>query len=102
MAVSTMVETGVSFTNESGRWLKHSIALDLEIVGARLDSPALELYEELPLTKQILAVRAIEELMLGVFRRSGGDPDYQQVEEEQWRKVLVKLIGSEGTERLGV
>lgn len=102
MAVSSMVETGVSFANAEGKWLKHSVALDLEIVEARLDEPALGKWQKLPLTKQILAIRAIEELMLCTFRRTRKDPDYREGEEDAWMAVLEKLIGTEGLDRVGL
>lgn len=102
MAVSSMIETGVSFTDPAGRWVKHAIALDLEVVAARLDGEALERFETLPLAKQILCVRAIEELMLCVFRRTRKDPEYSPKEDESWKAVLEKLIGSEGLDRVGI
>lgn len=102
MAVESMVETGVSFTRPGGQWSKHSIALDFDTVGSRLDAPATEKWEALNLAQQILLLRAIEEIMLCQFRRSRKDPDYIPGEEETWRKVIFKLIGEEGLGRLGV
>lgn len=103
MALSnSMIETGITFVDETGRWLKHSVALDLELVGARLDEPALSRFEALPLTKQILMVRAIEELMLCVFRRTRRDPEYREGEHESWQKVVHELVGDDGLGRIGV
>lgn len=102
MAVESMVETGVSFTSRGGQWRKHSVALDLEIVGSRLEGEAVEKWEALPLSQQILVVRAIEEVLLCQFRKTRHDPDYTEGEEKAWVSVLDKLVGSEGRQRVGV
>lgn len=99
---SSMIETGITFVDEAGRWLKHTVALDLELVGSRLEEPALSRFEALPLTKQILLLRAIEELMLCVFRRTRKDPEYREGEHESWLKVIHELVGEEGLGRIGV
>lgn len=102
MAVESMVETGVSLVAQSGTWHAHKIALSLDEVEGRLASPALERWLELPLTRQVLVVRAIEEMLLCVFRRTVKDPNYASGEEESWRKVIDAQIGLEGTDRVGL
>jgi hypothetical protein len=102
MAVSSMVETGVSFTSAGGVWNKHNIALDFETVAGRLDGPAREKWDELSLTAQIKVIRAIEELLLYQFRKTRNDPDLREGEDVLWRRVLERLVGDEGLERVGV
>lgn len=100
-----MVETGISFAarNSGGdRWLSHKIALDMDYLRQRLEGEARDRFDGLPLTKQILAVRVVTELMLCVFRRTRHDPDYDPAEVEVWRKTLINLLGEEGLENVGI
>lgn len=100
---ASLIETGISFTTASGnRWLKHAVALDLEVVESRLEEPALARWLGLPLSEQILVVRAIEELMLCVFRRTRHDPDFSEQEVLAWQKVISMKVGVEGLDRVGV
>ena len=82
--------------------MNHKVAMDLETLEARLDGPALEAWAALPLTKQILMVREVEEIMLCSFRRTRLDPNYAEGEEAAWRKVIEATVGSEGLDRVGI
>lgn len=102
MAEST-VETGLTFvTDNGGRWMKHSVGLDIDYVRSHLEGKAVERFDLLPLMQKLLLVRAVTELSVCRFRQTRHDPDYSPNEYEAWVAVIHSLIGDKGLEMLGV
>lgn len=99
------VETGISFTAQGSggeRWHKHAVMIDLDYLRSRLEGPALERLSALPVTRQILAVRCVTEIMVCVFRETRRDPSFDPAEREKWRQAFVQLVGEEGSGGIGV
>lgn len=97
-----MIETGVSFAVTERWWARHRVGLSFSQVKAALGEAALKRFEELPLIKQVFAIRAIEEVALCKFRETRRDPDYRAEELLTWRQIVVALVGDEGLEGLGL
>lgn len=98
-----MVETGITFvTANGGKWMKHTVGLDIDYVVSHLEGPALERFDDLTLINKVMVVRAVTELSVLRYRETSGDVDWNPNMDGAWLHVLKALIGSDGIDRLGV